>query len=463
MQSSVLSFVLVTIGLPDVVVPARAADYYLTPEGAGARTGRSRNDALAFSSIDETLNRTMKPGDTLHIEGARYGRVQIIIDSSGTAEAPKTIVGEDRGHGFPLFGPLNEEWMNWKEYGLLFKTGSSHWTVRNLQFRLYAEPTVCTQGGHTDLKLDNLRVRDCYTGFQFSDCDDSVVRNCSSTRYTQQGFFFVKHCDRVLVQNCEADGSPRGILPGDVTQSGFQCGLPKAPPEEGNTYLTFENCVARNNLDKDRGQSWVQGDGFLAENAERHMRFRGCRSFDASDGCFDLKAQIDEFRDCVAVGPARCFKLWSQTLTLTNCIAILTEDGRFRTTGTTSALEVNNRGANRRPLGGHIRGQWCTLCLRNPDRGYAVFGESAKVTLEDCILSFTSPRREGGSIGPYGPDVTAACDRTAIHWQAMDATAPIYIYPVENWQGRGSNYNSQVYGTSKGYHSSRVVVGSVTN
>jgi hypothetical protein len=211
MRSNLLCFVLVTLGFPGITASATAADYYLTPEGAGARTGRDWSEALAFSSIGETLNRTMKSGDTLHVAGARYGRVQIVVDSSGTVEAPKTIVGEDRGDGLPLFGPIDEEWMNWKEYGLLFKPGSSHWIVRNLEFRLYAEPTVCAQGRHTDLQLENLRVLGCYTGFQFSDCDDSVVRSCYTSRYTQQGFFFVKHCNRVLVENCEADGSPERV------------------------------------------------------------------------------------------------------------------------------------------------------------------------------------------------------------------------------------------------------------
>src|SRR2546425_10772358 len=72
----------------------QAADYYLNPQGAGARNGGSWEDTFAFASINDILNRTMKPGDTLHVEGATYGRVQIIIDSSGSRGAPKRIVGE---------------------------------------------------------------------------------------------------------------------------------------------------------------------------------------------------------------------------------------------------------------------------------------------------------------------------------------------------------------------------------
>src|SRR5688500_3793309 len=137
----------------------------------------------------------MKPGDNLHVKGAAYGPVQIIIDSSGGPDAPKTITGENRGNGYPLLGPINEVWMNWDEHGLLFKAKSSHLIVKNLQFRAYAEPTVCTEGGHTGLVFDNLRVLGCYTGFKFLDCDDTVVRNCYATRYSQQGFFFAKQCD----------------------------------------------------------------------------------------------------------------------------------------------------------------------------------------------------------------------------------------------------------------------------
>jgi hypothetical protein len=452
-MNRLVCFVLVGVALLGAVGSARAADYYVTAKGAGARNGRSWDDGFPFSSINDILNRTMKPGDTLHVEGAPYGRVQIIIDSSGGAGAPKTIVGEDRGNGLPLFGPTDEEWMNWGQHGILVKAKSSHWIIKNLQFRLYAEPTVCTEGGHTGLVLDNLRVLCSYTGFKLVDCHDTVVRNCYATRYSAQGFLFLKHCDRVLVQNCEADGSQGEIPRTDVSQVGFQCGSNKDPEEDGNAHLTFENCVARNNLESDHKQGWVQGDGFVAERADRHLKFRRCRSFDASDGCFDLKAQIDEFADCVAVGPARCFKLWSQTMTMNNCIAILTVGGRFRTTGTTSALEVNNRSRNV-PLNGHITAQSCTFSIRS--RGPGVWGESGKVTMNDCIMSFASPQPENGAAKPNDRDVAAAYERTAIHWHASDSSPPNYLNPVADWDGMGTNYDSQTYGTSKGYHSSRV-------
>jgi hypothetical protein len=158
-----------------------------------ARNGRSWDDAVPFTAINDTLNRTMQPGDTLPVEGAAYGRVQIVIDSSGTASAPKTIGGEDRGHGLPLFGPANDEWMNWKEHGLLFKAKSNHWIIKNLQFRLYAEPTTCAEGGQTGLVFDNLRVLRAYTGFKLMDCHDTVVRNCCATRRRQQPLKGVKN------------------------------------------------------------------------------------------------------------------------------------------------------------------------------------------------------------------------------------------------------------------------------
>ncbi len=452
-MNRIVCFVLVGAALLGAVDSAQTADYYVTAGGAGAKNGASWDDAFSFPSVNDILNRTMKPGDTLHVEGAAYGRVQIIVESSGTAEAPKTIVGEDRGKGLPLLGPANEEWMNWGQHGLLLKAKSSHWVIKNLDFRLYAEPTVCTEGSHTGLVFDHLRVLRAYTGFKFADCHDTLVRNCYATRYSAEGFLFVRHCDRVLVQGCEADGSQGDTAPPDVSQVGFQCGGNKAAEADGNAHLTFENCVARNNLESDRKQSWVQGDGFVAERADRGLKFRRCRSFNASDGCFDLKAQIDEFADCVAIGPARCFKLWSQTMTMNNCIAILTAGGRFRTTGTTSALEVNNRSRNV-PLNGHITAKSCTFCIRS--RGPGVWGESGKVTMDDCIVSYALPQPEEGAVKPNDRDVAVTYERTAIHWHATDSRPPNYLKPVADWDGMGSNYDSQTYGTSKGYHSSRV-------
>lgn len=449
------SFLLASLAFAALMVgvgSADAADYYLTVKGAGAQDGRNWDASFPFASINEVLNTTMKPGDTLHVEGAAYGRVKILISSSGEAGAPKTIVGEDRGGGLPLFGPTDGEWMNWGEHGILFRAGSSGWTIRNLRFRLYAEPTVCTEGGHTNLVLDNLQVSRCYTGFQFTDCHDTVVRNCRAAAYSVQGFLFARHCDQMLVQHCEAEGSEGGIPRGDVSQVGFQCGHSRDPEEDGNTHLTFEHCVARNNLESDHGQKWVQGDGFVAERASRHLRFRNCRSFDAADGCFDLKAQLDEFAHCVARGPARCFKLWSQTMTMTNCIAILTTGAAFRTTGTTSGLEVNNRGKSG-PLDGHVTAQSCTFCM--PGGGPGIWGESARVTLNDCIVSFVSPQPPENHAAPHGRDVTAEYVRTAIHWNASDSRPPCYVNPVADWDGSGGHFDSRTYGTGKGFHSSR--------
>jgi hypothetical protein len=61
-----------------------------------------------------------------------------------------------------------------------------------------------------------------------------------------------------------------------------------------------------------------------------------------------------------------------------------------------------------------------------------------------------------GEARPHGCDVAAAYHRTAIHWQAAGPSPPNYLRPVADWDGMGDNYDSQTYGTGKGYHSSRV-------
>ncbi len=43
-----------------VIGTARAADFYVTAKGEGARTGRSWSDAFAFAAINDVLNRTMQ-------------------------------------------------------------------------------------------------------------------------------------------------------------------------------------------------------------------------------------------------------------------------------------------------------------------------------------------------------------------------------------------------------------------
>jgi hypothetical protein len=82
----------------------QATHYYMTKNGAGSKNGRSWADAYAYTStsMQTVLNVTMRAGDTLYLEGADYGEVgTITINSSGTPSARKSLIGVDRGAGFP--------------------------------------------------------------------------------------------------------------------------------------------------------------------------------------------------------------------------------------------------------------------------------------------------------------------------------------------------------------------------
>src|SRR5207247_678751 len=80
-----------------------ATEWYATPNGAGTMDGSRWCNALPQTAIGGKLA-SMPPGDGLHLSSGTYNvsNNPIDITTSGSADNPKRLTGENTGGGMPI-------------------------------------------------------------------------------------------------------------------------------------------------------------------------------------------------------------------------------------------------------------------------------------------------------------------------------------------------------------------------
>jgi len=418
-----------------------ATNYYMTKAGAGYKTGVDWNNAFAITSLSTVLNSTMVAGDTLYLEGANYGNIVPVINSSGTSTARKSLIGVDRGAGLPLFkGPGASPTNNGQQFTI--NSGKSYWTIKNIRIESRFMGLVAS-GGNAGLILDGVSTYDTYhRGMVFTNCDDLLVQNCRAEHYAKMGFFCANSCDRVTFKFCytNCSGFTRGSAEDIAWRSNavspvgfnFHISNDTNPP---NTDILLEDCESRNN-DEDTATvgDYEQGDGFKCEPSNQNVTLRRCISQDNQDGAYDLKGTGQVLEDCVGLRSREGFKVWFDG-TLNNCVAVKNGIG-FQIPSTTS---VNTIYANH-----------CTFHCGSGQVGINADNAAKTADLKDCIISFD------GAAGNYteGPG-TVLMNGTTVRLANTSNTSnsPQYINPILTWDGRGNDFDNQTYGDTKGYHS----------
>lgn len=445
-------WMLLLILLPALLVPARATDYYVTFAGAGAKTGASWADAYAVGALWTTVNTTMQPGDTLYLGGAEsaggahYGDYRLTIGSGGTSTARKSLIGVDRGFGFPKFVGIQPT----KSYTTITIADTvGYWTIKNLHIE-HREMGLATAGGsHPGLVIDGITVRDISSrGFSFSDSDGLLVQNCRAERYNKLGFMFSGACDGVTVKNCVADCSGSGDVDNpswyavcsDPVGFNFHIKNSAAAP---NTNILLEDCETMNNdEDTATADDYEQGDGFKMEGSNDGVTLVRCKSLNNQDAAYDLKGTNQTLQDCVAANNSRYgFKIWNEG-TLTNCVSV-------------------NNGARQMTLpvttpGHTITANNCTFHSKiSPQAGVVIETSGNTAVLNNCILSF------GTGAGTYtgGPGIFTLTGTAKLPDTAITANPPKYNNPVVPWDGTGTDFDNQTYGVTKGYSSTGAVPG----
>ncbi len=410
---------------------ANAAEFYLTPKGAGQRDGTSWEDAFGQQSLSEVVNETMQPGDRLLIGSGRYSDARLSISKGGSEGEPKTIAGVDRGDGLPVFA---SSWSEEKpDKGATFvriEPGAGHVAVEGLRIEDYE---VCVlvppgKGGANCPKLvfKDVDMRRFRHGFYLSDCDDLLLEGCDLSRYTKHGYRFEQGCNRVTLRECTADCS-EGDTDWETKTELFPFGFLVNNGGEPNSELVFEDCLARNHLMPLQKKKYKNGDGFVVEGNTTDVRFVRCRAIRNQDGGFDLKVDGVQLIDCVAIGNSRNIRIWN-TATLENCFSGWASCGLWCNGG---PITVN------RSTFHAMR----TAAVQTDDKA------NEPVTLNDCLITSCPQVHRKTARGKLTSQDTVVLDEAT-------GQSPEYVQPSPDWDGLGEAMNSRAF-REKGYRQTK--------
>lgn len=414
-----------------LVAPVAARDWHVLPEPAGEGHGRSWEHALGGAALSRLRDFDLQPGDRVLIGSGEYRDASMQITAAGNREAPLRIEGVDRGGGLPR---LISDWrIEQPESGgtaVDIAAGVSHVVLRGLrlegfQFAVMAR-AVREGGSRSQLRLENLDMRQVRHGLYLSDCDDLEIINCSVRRYSKHGFRLNAGCDRVVFRGCIADCSEGDARWEDQTELfpfGFIINDAGAP----NTAIHFEDCLAANNLMPMQTNRYKNGDGFVVEENSQGVEFLRCRALRNQDGGYDLKPPV-RLDGCIAIGNSRNFRLWT-TGELTNCFSGWAPTG----------LWCN---------GGPVRLRQCTLFALRDEAVETDDDATSTVTLAGCLVAAARRVQVNHARGrvELSPDTVVDA--------SPDGRECQFVQPRPDWDGLGDAMNSRRY-PDRGYRHDR--------
>jgi hypothetical protein len=443
MNKTLRQYVLTFGTLAALSCPMIAADVYITPAGAGAKTGNDWANAKDATTIGASIT-ALANGETIYLGSGAYGDRRFTISTSGTATARKAIVGVDTGGGLPSFVGIQTT----RSYTTFaFASGASYWTLKDIKIE-HRQWGVTSAGANQGLIIDGLQIRDIRdNAFSFTDADNLLIQNCRAARYAEIGFRFNHSCDNVTIKNSVADCSDTGLVDDVPYRSSvnspvgfdFHTKASTAPP---NTNILIEDCESLNN-DEDTADTgdFEQGDGFKMEGSNVGVTIRRCRSYRNQDAAYDLKGTNQLIEDSYAGHSRYGFKLWYDG-TLNNCIAL--GNSRQMTLATTST-------------GYSYTANYCTFHNTTTTQIGAAMEAANTVYLNNTL--FTNATNSTNYRGGTG---TWVLNNNAQHNNAANtANAPQYNNPVSPWYGVGTNYDNNTYGLTRGYNSTAVSTGAV--
>lgn len=304
-------------------LPAAAGDLYLTPDGAGARTGADWANALPgnASNVLQAAWDALQPGRTCHLGSGLFVNLSLKVSSGGSGPAaPKRLAGEDTGEGLPwLVGDWSPKNVEHGASFLSLGAGVGHCAFEHLRLARYHHVMFSKEGRHEGLLLRDvgayeLRFGVFLCGGGLADkpeeaSHDIAIEACSFIHFSKSAVRLQGGNYDVRVLDCTADAGGSAWMKeafhiayniqGDATRD------PKkdATPWAGERDIVFVNCVARSGI-YSKARYW-QGDGFCAERGVRNLAFINCAAFDCADGGWDVKSDNVVFVNCESLRLAR--------------------------------------------------------------------------------------------------------------------------------------------------------------
>jgi len=444
---------------------ASAATFYATPSGAGSKDG-SLGNPIDETQIQSFFNNSMGAGDTLELGSGNYDLPgdssgnRLKISSSGSSSADKVLKGVNTGGGRPVllgqwsaYDPDNN---NNSASGIWINANISHITFTGFDIYGMKNGIISSSSGNvTNITFKDMNIQHCSTCFYLRGVSSSLFLDCTLSQYNKSGIRFNDNCSLIEVENVVADCNLGNInWPSQAYPTGF--GM---EANNGNHDITFRGCVAKNNYYASGSGVYWNGDGFRAEDNAYNIAFYDCEAYGSTDAGWDDKSEAAYYENCISLRNKRNFRIWNtngskssggsgEYTTMVNCLGAYA----YRSGGTGSAdcfwtnglVEVHNSTFHNGP------GNVVHVENRDNHDTHAIFNDSI-LSQDNVYGTGNLTNKENGT--------TLTLNSTAQYKAGVTGTDPDYVNESQNWSGSPVHaFNSQLYGSSKGYYVENVVL-----
>jgi hypothetical protein len=441
-----------TVGTPVPPPTPSTGDRYVTPTGAGAMDGSSWANALpgdASGALTAAWAAT-GAGNTLYIGSGTYTVPQTLTLSSGGIDIQqmKKLAGVDTGGGLPVFqgdfSLTNQVNRNFIDASL----GVDYWSVQDIVIRNYFNG-IFANGQHEGIRIINVSVHDMSDGLYFRGratrsnpvvgSHDIIIKGGEFTNYTKSAVRFRDGNYNASVIGVSADaGGQANYYPGNFPLA-FRVGDSNQSKYIFDHDILYQDTVARNSWHQTSSSGgYYNGDGFSVEKSAYNLTYIRSKSFDHTDGGWDDKSRNPVYIDTISMGNKRNYRSWaSGTATFIRVIGAYSVSRGG--SGSTNGIWMGGRGT--------IEAYYSTF-YNNHDAEIAFEESGHEVKLFQSIVGDSSggPLYTGLSIGTVTPV------DTDVYVPGVQGVDPQFVNGTNaDWEGGSTDFNSQLYGATKGY------------
>ncbi|MEN6627990.1 MAG: disaggregatase related repeat-containing protein [Candidatus Sumerlaeia bacterium] len=260
-----------------LVLPARAATYYVSTESA-ASNSNTGTEAKPWRTITYAATRAVA-GDTVYIKAGNYGNEHVVVANSGSSGKPIVFEGIN---GTPVLGTLPSPRTTPASSEIGFKlTRKNYITLRNLKFTWYYE---CVYVDSSDyVTLDKLHIEKCGgegaygDGIVFTWSDYGTIKDCTVIDCGGNNVFF-NHSNNCVVDGLTSLGT---LINTDTYATDYYCAM-----------RCCNNNIVRNSHAEDKTDTGKGNHGFIIKDLSYTPHSTG-----------------NIIQDCTAISFEECFSV----------------------------------------------------------------------------------------------------------------------------------------------------------